>query len=219
MVESAATVEELHALLMERVVYGGTSWESQTAVGALLQGQAVCDGYADALTLLFRMAGIPCGYIVGMASDGSGYQPHAWNIAWLEGHYTLIDPTWNDMDLQLGSGLYYGLSTAEMADDHRPDAGQKIPACQALSGTARSQTLTATTLQDLYDAVTRLCQTGETQTVLVENQQLYNEVLADLQGFLGGYAKARPQEYRFLALQVSYMPGTQYIIFMPYTEE
>ena len=120
----------LHDRVCEAVTYGGSTEMAHTAVGALLEGRATCEGYAQAVTLLFRMAGIPCGVVTGTATDSQGRtERHAWNIAGADG-LTLIDATWNDQEhLGLNTRWYYGLSTAEMTADHTPDAELTVPAC------------------------------------------------------------------------------------------
>jgi len=122
----------LHNRLCALVTYGGETELRHTAVGALMEGQATCEGYAQAMTLLFRMKGVPCGVITGTATDASGVsERHSWCIADVDG-FTLIDPTWNDQDaLGLNTHWYYGLSTGQMAADHTPDAGQTAPLCDA----------------------------------------------------------------------------------------
>ena len=64
---------------------------------AIVQKNAVCQGYA---TLYYRMMlelGVDCRYVRGTA----GYveiEDHAWNIVYLDGKYYNMDPTW-DRDL------------------------------------------------------------------------------------------------------------------------
>lgn len=120
----------LHDHVCAAVSYGGDTEMAHTAVGALLEGQATCEGYAQALTLLYRMAGIPCGIVTGTAVDSRGRADrHAWNIANIDG-YCLIDATWNDQEhLGLNTHWYYGLSTGEMAADHTPDPELRVPLC------------------------------------------------------------------------------------------
>ena len=102
-----------------------------TAYGAIIDGYANCEGYAKAYALLCRMRGVPCGVITGTARTTKGdVIPHAWNIAWMNDEYTLVDVTWDDQDaLGLDTWWYYGLSTAQMGVDHFPDAWQVIPEC------------------------------------------------------------------------------------------
>lgn len=128
--DASADAAALHDHLCRLVTYGGDTELRHTAVGALLEGTATCEGYVQALTLLYRMAGIPCGVITGTAVDSAGTSGrHSWCIADIGG-FTLIDPTWNDQDA-LGMILhwYYGLSGEQMGADHTPDAGQTVPLC------------------------------------------------------------------------------------------
>ncbi|MDO5346352.1 MAG: leucine-rich repeat protein [Lachnospiraceae bacterium] len=65
-----------------------------TAYAALIDGSAVCNGYA---VLFYRMAleaGLSTRYVSGYtASDGSG--SHAWNIVRINGLYYNLDSTWD----------------------------------------------------------------------------------------------------------------------------
>ena len=61
-----------------------------TAYAALIDGTAVCQGYA---LLLYRLAlemNVDCRLIAG---DGGG--PHGWNIAEIDGQYYNLDSTWD----------------------------------------------------------------------------------------------------------------------------
>lgn len=62
------------------------------AYGALMNGKAVCQGYAYAFKLLCDRAQIPCWIVTGTY----GSEPHAWNYVWLDGNYYLVDVTWDD---------------------------------------------------------------------------------------------------------------------------
>ena len=66
--------------------------ESYTAEGALLEGTAVCSGYARAYQLLLQGAGIPCEYVTGYGNGGR----HGWNIIQLDGAWYHVDTTWDD---------------------------------------------------------------------------------------------------------------------------
>lgn len=59
-----------------------------TAYGALMEGNAVCDGYARAYGLLLGKAGIPWGLVEG--------RDHAWNWVELEGKRYHVDVTADD---------------------------------------------------------------------------------------------------------------------------
>lgn len=63
-----------------------------SAYGALIEGEAVCSGYAQAMGLLLTCAGIENSYIVGLG-DG---EPHAWNLVCIDGSWYHVDATWDD---------------------------------------------------------------------------------------------------------------------------
>lgn len=64
-------------------------YESQTALGALRDGTAICGGYSHALKLLFEKVGIPCFNVTGVYYG----EYHMWNIACLEGRWLWFDAT------------------------------------------------------------------------------------------------------------------------------
>lgn len=65
-----------------------------TAYAALLDGKAVCQGYAVLFYRMCKEAGLSVRVIPG---SGQG-ELHAWNIVRIGQHYYNIDPTWNDQD-------------------------------------------------------------------------------------------------------------------------
>lgn len=73
------------ALLSEKGI-----WSS--AYGCLINGKAVCQGYAQAFQLLANASGIECGICSGIAKN----EPHAWNYVLLNQHYYWVDVTWDD---------------------------------------------------------------------------------------------------------------------------
>lgn len=64
-------------------------YESQTALGALRDGMAICGGYSHAVKLLFEKVGIPCFNVTGKYFS----ENHMWNIALLDGQWLWFDAT------------------------------------------------------------------------------------------------------------------------------
>ena len=62
------------------------------AYGALVEGSAICEGYAKAFKLLCNRAGIAC-EIVGGTVNG---EAHMWNYVQIGGDYYLVDATFDD---------------------------------------------------------------------------------------------------------------------------
>ena len=86
----------LHDELVSLVEYDynhGTNPNAFNVYGALVEGIAVCQGYAQAYKLLLHMAGVDSKIVSGVA----GREPHAWNlINYGGGKWAHIDATWND---------------------------------------------------------------------------------------------------------------------------
>ena len=76
--------------------YDAVSSYSQPLVyesyGALVDGYALCEGYAKAFKLLCNRAGIPCESIIGTENGRS----HMWNYVKLDGSYYHMDVTFDD---------------------------------------------------------------------------------------------------------------------------
>lgn len=131
----ADRAELLHDRLCERAAYDQSeaAEADNTAYGALIDGVTRCEGYAQALSLMYRLAGIPCGVVIGEAFDEAEVSRHAWNLAVIEGAPTLIDATWNDQEDSGITHWYYGLTTDMMAADHQPDPDFDLPECASLA--------------------------------------------------------------------------------------
>lgn len=216
--DATSCAEALHDWLCQRATYNlQTAW-SGTAWGALMEGQARCEGYAKALTLLLRMAGIPCGMVVGTADDGTGQiVSHGWNVAKINGAYTLIDPTWNDRDAQgVITHWYYGLTDQQMAADHFVEAGSVVPRCTATHLNWHARRGLIVTAESVFRAaVQRLVRTGEAinlrwpdawsfQRFLSEiNDRLmaYNDSVSPEDAFYGSYSVLHAQAQGCLLLR------------------
>nr|WP_253199781.1 transglutaminase domain-containing protein [Clostridium gasigenes] len=97
---------------------------SHTSYGALINGQAVCDGYSKAAKLLFNEVGIESGIITSSTMN------HAWNYVKINGQYYNLDITWDD-PVPEGNKIrykYFNLSNKKMAEDHTWVV-EKYPIC------------------------------------------------------------------------------------------
>lgn len=192
--DAAADAEALHDQLCTLIRYGGDTELRHTAVGALLEGTATCEGYAQALTLLYRMKGIPCGVIIGNATDNAGRTDrHAWNLLRMNG-YTLLDLTWNDQNgISLNTRWYYGLSTRQMAADHLPDAGQNIPPCGEQDNWHAQRGLVIATEAELLSALQMFSREGQINLRFADSA-LYARAAHDTHALLDDFNRACPQD-------------------------
>ncbi len=125
----------LHDRLCDAVNYTAATHD-QTAYGALVEGKAVCNGYARAYQLLMQKAGIPAWYLHGNSiepySAASTYVSHAWNMVKLDGSWYFTDVTWDDQ----GDNIFYtyfNVTTAQNENDHilSPEIEDYVPQATA----------------------------------------------------------------------------------------
>lgn len=95
-----------------------------TAEGALVNKLAVCQGYAEAFSLLCYKAGIQTEMVYGTADNGISRESHAWNIVRINGVWYQIDTTWDDPVTQNTAGganlrySYFLIPDSVMSQDH-----------------------------------------------------------------------------------------------------
>ena len=102
----------LHDALAERIEYVDGS-NAHSIYGALVEGKAVCEGYAEAFQYLLQQVGIRSFIITG-TSRGEG---HAWNAVEIGGEFYHVDVTWDDQGDQLYHA-YFNLTDARISEDH-----------------------------------------------------------------------------------------------------
>ena len=118
----------LHDLLVRSCVYDLETAEKEgatdgaaapfTAYGALVDGKAVCAGYARAFVLLCQAAGMDAIYIADERMN------HGWNAVRLDGKTYFIDCTFDDPVPDRGeyvSHEYFLRSAEELAETHTWD--------------------------------------------------------------------------------------------------
>lgn len=81
-------------------------YESQTALGALRDGVAICGGYSHAVKLLFEKVGIPCFNVTGKYFS----ENHMWNLALLDGQWLWFDATSDRGSTGEFGFLHFGLT-------------------------------------------------------------------------------------------------------------
>ncbi len=101
-------------------------------------GIAVCQGYAQLMTMMCRAVGVPCRTVTGQTYDeDSGFNVnnkpylynaewHAWNEIYLDGEWRMCDPTWDSQNKYFYSekltypatDKYYCMDIDEFSKDH-----------------------------------------------------------------------------------------------------
>ena len=106
-------VKALHDYVADRIAYDAPSYFAgeyppQDAETVFQRRVAVCAGYANLLEALGQAIGEEIIYVTGdsrsSTSDLEG-QSHAWNAANVDGHWYLIDATWDSGSVDRASGF------------------------------------------------------------------------------------------------------------------
>lgn len=103
-------VKNLHDYLCNNIVYIDNDFRCHDAYGALVEGVAVCQGYAEAFKLICDYYKIPC---VCLTGDAGG--PHMWNAVQMDdGKWYLMDVTWDDQSHRIYDDFFLiGLNTKD----------------------------------------------------------------------------------------------------------
>ncbi len=108
-----------HDYIIRNCVYGYPDNEDDayTAYGALVLGESVCDGYAEAFFLIMSCLDIKCDIVVGSTDEGL----HAWNQVEIDSEWYNIDLTWDDSLPDMGDYIkhtYVNISDELLAPTH-----------------------------------------------------------------------------------------------------
>ena len=106
-------IKMFHDYLIKNTIYDEdfannkkSVYNSSKATGALLEGHAVCGGYADAFSIFLDYIKVP-NIIISNKN-------HAWNLVSYEGVWLHIDPTWNDTEIARFDYEFYMVTTNKL---------------------------------------------------------------------------------------------------------
>ena len=140
-------IKMVHDYLVENIEYDTSLSQSNiyNVYGALVNGRAVCEGYARSFKYLMDELGIPCTLVIGTGTNSQGQtENHAWNYVQLNGNWYAIDCTWDDPVSSTGyvsqssRYRYFLKGSNEFLQDHTPSGqfteGGKVFSYPTLSG-------------------------------------------------------------------------------------
>ena len=110
-------VMAVHDYLIDHIEYSNPHIRS-FAYGALIDGKAVCQGYAQSLAMILNNLNVECHTIVAM-TKGSNPVLHEWVRVKLDGEWYYIDLTWDDTPWAEDKNYKYFLINTDMISrDH-----------------------------------------------------------------------------------------------------
>ena len=110
-------VMAVHDYLIDHIEYSNPHIRS-FAYGALIEGKAVCQGYAQSLAMILNNLNVECHTIVAM-TKGSNPVLHEWVRVKLDGEWYYIDLTWDDTPWAEDKNYKYCLINTDMISrDH-----------------------------------------------------------------------------------------------------
>ncbi|GHU96694.1 hypothetical protein FACS1894208_11640 [Clostridia bacterium] len=129
----------LHDWIVNNTIYDidtltGGIYAGQSSWDVLINGRAVCNGYANAYKLLCDIAGLPNIFMLGKAGDVD----HAWNVVACGGEWLYVDTTWDDPVTGDGSQIlrhdYFMLTEDQISTNHKAYlSGDKLKKLEALA--------------------------------------------------------------------------------------
>lgn len=182
----------IHDLIVNNCQYDNNAsqisdnWSSFTVVGALVNGMAVCEGYAKSFKLLLNLCGINSRLILGYGNS----QPHMWNIVKINDNWYYADITWDDSQQHINHN-YLNLNSDKMLIDHTLDEEYpsdlncitenksfnfKIPECFSMEYNYNYQmTYVLNEFSQTTDSeiINEICQT------ILSNQDSYSIIIGD----------------------------------------
>lgn len=120
-------IKMVHDYIIKNTEYDTTLQKSYifNIYGALINNEAVCEGYAKSFKYLMDGLGIPCTLVIGQGTNQNGEtENHAWNYVEIDNKWYAIDTTWDDPVSTTGyvsesaKHKYFLKGSEDMSKDH-----------------------------------------------------------------------------------------------------
>lgn len=107
--------KQLYDYVVQNVAYFSTDYTDKeiTAFSALVAGETICYGFADAFGYLLRQTGMEAHLWRGGTYTFTGFSDHGWCYAKVDGEYYHFDPTWERSNYTVSGVIeykYFGVS-------------------------------------------------------------------------------------------------------------
>lgn len=129
--DTYANIKMVHDYLVENIEYDTTISKDNiyNIYGAMINHEAVCEGYARSFKYLMDAFGIPCTLVIGKGTNTEGKtENHAWNYVQIDNKWYAVDSTWDDPVSSMGwiskssKYRYFLKGSNDMIKDHIPSS-------------------------------------------------------------------------------------------------
>ena len=103
-------VKLIHDWIIDNLNYNSSAKYKNSIYGALLEKEAVCEGYARTYKYFLDSLGIENILVVGVATNPSGQtEDHMWNYVKMNDNWYVVDTTWDDPIVHGGGTIGYDI--------------------------------------------------------------------------------------------------------------
>lgn len=129
--DTYTNIKMVHDYLVENIEYDTTISKDNiyNIYGAMVNHEAVCEGYARSFKYLMDSLGIPCTLVIGNGTNTEGKtENHAWNYVQIGDKWYAVDSTWDDPVSSIGwiskssRYRYFLKGSNDMVKDHTPSS-------------------------------------------------------------------------------------------------
>lgn len=126
-------IKKIHDYIINNTVYLSSSEKTKNGysvyspLGVFIDGQGVCDGYAEAFQMLAKKTGLESYKIIGDSKAPSAENAlHAWNLVKIGNYFYHVDVTWDDSNSTSNSisYKYFLKGDKQMSKTHVWDKGK-----------------------------------------------------------------------------------------------
>lgn len=186
----------IHDYLTKNIVYSTTAENCNNLYGALISGEANCEGYSSSFMYLLRQAGIEATQVIGEINYSGEITGHSWNLVKIDGEYYYTDVCWDDLkDIPEYEKIqshyaFFNLTYDEILETRNIDQNieflGEIPDSDATANNYyRKNNLFATTLDEAETIIKRdlpkaISSNQSYIVVKCSSKELYNELLKNI---------------------------------------
>ncbi len=118
-------VKFVHDYIIRNTDYDLNAPDNQNICSLMMEGRAVCAGYAKAMTFILNKAGVETTTVYGKTVTG---EAHAWNLVKIDDRYYYVDTTWDDpsyigeeVQKDFVDYTYFNITTDDLLRSHEID--------------------------------------------------------------------------------------------------